>query len=80
MITREQVNQLQARDVIHETGFHNSDGTCRRWRVNGKLKSWKRRPEDFSLPIKHGMWSYTYLTHDNVKDCHLPGESEDCQE
>lgn len=38
------------------------------WRVNGKCKTWKTRPDDFSLPIKHGLRDYGYITQDN---CHL---------
>jgi hypothetical protein len=36
------------------------------WRVNGKCKTWKTRPEEFKLPIKHGLYSYGYLTHENA--------------
>ncbi len=40
------------------------------WRANGKCKVWKTRPDDFKLPIKHGLYTYTYgyITQDN---CHL---------
>lgn len=38
------------------------------WRANGKLKTWKRDTTRFSLPIKHGLYSYGYITNDN---CHL---------
>lgn len=37
-----------------------------RWRANGKCKTWKTRPDDFSLPVKHGLRAYGYLTHDNA--------------
>ena len=37
-----------------------------RWRVNGKCKTWKRNPERFQLPIKHGLYSYGYLTNENA--------------
>ncbi|MFA7254455.1 MAG: hypothetical protein WC107_07975 [Patescibacteria group bacterium] len=36
------------------------------WRANGKLKTWKRNPERFQLPIKHGLRTYTYLTNENA--------------
>lgn len=37
-----------------------------KWRVNGKIKTWKREPERFQLPIKHGLYSYAYLTNENA--------------
>jgi hypothetical protein len=38
------------------------------WRANGKCKTWKTRLNEFKLPIKHGLYSYGYITQDN---CHL---------
>lgn len=35
------------------------------WRSNGKCKTWKTRPEEFKLPIKHGLYSYRYIDHTN---------------
>ena len=43
-------------------------GHFERWRINGQTKTWKRSPERFQIPIKHGLWDYDYLTDDN---CHL---------
>jgi len=36
------------------------------WRANGKCKTWKRDLVSFSLPIKHGMYTYGYLTDENA--------------
>lgn len=36
------------------------------WRANGKCKVWKRDKNRFQLPIKHGLYSYGYLTNDNA--------------
>ena len=36
------------------------------WRANGKCKTWKRDLERFSLPVKHGLYSYGYLTDSNA--------------
>lgn len=36
------------------------------WRANGKCKTWKTRPDEFRLPIKHGLWDYGYITQDNA--------------
>lgn len=37
-----------------------------RWRANGKCQTWKTRPNEFKLPIKHGLYDYGYLTHENA--------------
>ena len=36
------------------------------WRRNGKTQTWKTRPDDFKVPIKHGLYSYGYITQDNA--------------
>ena len=36
--------------------FAANDGTVRRVRASGALKTWKTRPGDFRLPVKYGMY------------------------
>lgn len=50
--------------------------TQERWRANGQIKLWKTRPEDFCLPIKHGLTTYHYLEQNN---CHLLHPADTCQ-
>ena len=45
-----------------------------RWRRNGMTKTWKTRPGEFRIPIKHGLRAYSYLTHDNAHEFHLEEE------
>ena len=45
------------------------------WRANGAVKTWKTRPADFSLPIKHGMRDYAYIDQHNADLFH---RAEDC--
>ena len=65
MITAEQAALLRRGDILHHVGLKNADGTPARYRVNGACKTWKRRPGQFSVPLKRGMYQHTYLTHDN---------------
>ena len=58
MITKEQAMQLTYRQVI-------LDSDNKRWYVTGKCKTWKRSPERFQVPIKHGLYVHAYLTNDN---------------
>lgn len=75
-MTREQAVELKIGAIIHETNGFNKDGTCRRWRVNGIPRAFKRVPENFRVPIKHGIYAYGYLTKWNVMDMHLESECE----
>ncbi len=38
------------------------------WRINGEIQTWVTRPNDFRVPLKHGLYQYGELTHEN---CHL---------
>lgn len=63
MVTKEQ--------ALTETNFTklvqvNGKNIVRKWRANGKCKTWKRNPERFQLPIKHGLYSYGYITEENA--------------
>lgn len=41
------------------------------WRENGMIKTWKRDPQRFQLPIKYGLKECWYLTPDNAADFHF---------
>jgi hypothetical protein len=38
------------------------------WRVNGKVKTWKRQPERFQIPVKYGLYVYGYITEKNINE------------
>lgn len=46
-----------------------------RVRSNGACKTWKTRPNDFRLPVKHGLYSYGYIDQDTACMYH---RAEDC--
>ena len=62
MITLEQAKALKYRQTLYHTVFRNADGTPQRWRVNGRVKTWVRSPQRVQVPLKHGLYSYDYLT------------------
>jgi hypothetical protein len=43
------------------------------WRRNGKTKTWKTRPGQFQIPVKHGLYDYAYITQDDGH-CHVASE------
>lgn len=47
-----------------------------RWRRNGKTQVWKTRAGEFSVPVKFGLKSYSYITHNNAHEFHVAGECE----
>jgi hypothetical protein len=71
----------QAKNLIHGTTIHNELKTqsggkaCQRWRVTGRPKVWKTRPNEVQVPIRHGLRSNDYLTEDSLSDIHL---GKDC--
>lgn len=74
MITKEQALALKLREEIHSSLNRNRDGTCAKWRVNGQVKTWKTRPEEFRVPVKYGMYTYGYVTDISSDDYHLADE------
>tara|TARA_Y100000310_G_C20578648_1_gene761816 strand:- start:387 stop:608 length:222 start_codon:yes stop_codon:yes gene_type:complete len=52
------------------------------WRRNGKTKVWKSRPDNYRVPVKHGLYNYTYVTHFNLlwhveEDCPVVFQEEE---
>lgn len=62
MITKELAEILPYRAELWHKTLKNKDGTPVRCRVNGKCKTWKRRPHDFRLPVKYGLKQCFYIT------------------
>ena len=51
--------------LFHVTNI-NADGSPQRWRVNGKVKTWKRSPDRIQVPLKQGMYGFDYLTEEDL--------------
>ena len=59
-VTRENCEKLNRFEHITAK---NADGTRLRARRNGKTMTWKRKPESFSIPIKHGLRNFGYIVN-----------------
>lgn len=57
---------------IHANGLFNADGTCMRYRRNGATQTWKTRPDDYRMPVKHGMRDYAQVTPEYAGHLHTP--------
>jgi hypothetical protein len=55
MITLERAKKLQIGEIL-------VDSQGKRWKVNGRVKTWKTRPEQVRVPVKHGLYSHDYIT------------------
>lgn len=51
--------------IFHHVSAKNADGSALRVRVNGKCQTWKTRPCEFRLPVKHGLYGYGYVDQQN---------------
>lgn len=70
MVTKEQAVDLGQKhgSLLKTVTIRNSKGGPLYCRVNGKCKTWKTRPEEFSLPVKYGLYTYFYIGHHNAAD------------
>lgn len=54
-ITLEEAKNLKPGEIL-------IDQYNKRWKVNGRVKTWVRSPERVRVPLKHGLYAYDYLT------------------
>ena len=71
-MTLVQALNLKYRDVVHEEETPMTT-YCKRWFVNGKVKTWKRNL-NIRIPVKHGLYRYGYLTEHDLDSMHLESE------
>lgn len=68
MITKQQAIEARYAQVFHHRRKRNSDGSPVRVRVSGRCKTWKTRPDEFSLPVKYGLYESGYITQSNAAE------------
>jgi hypothetical protein len=76
MLTKEQAVALRHGATLEHVRTKNADGTPARCRVTGKCQTWKTRPGDFKLPVKHGMYDSFYITPANADVWNAKGETQ----
>lgn len=74
MITLDQAKRLTKNDEIYHNVYRYSNGRPQRWRINGQVKLWKRSPERISIPLKYGLYDFSYLTENNLDEFSLTEE------
>jgi len=63
MITLNQAKNLTYGNQLHHVSLKNADGTPQRFRVSGKVKTWKRDSTRIRVPIKRGLYQNGELTN-----------------
>ena len=64
MITLEQAKSLKLGTYLGIEGQKDKYGNPRKWKVNGKVKLWKRNPERIEIPVKYGLYNFDYITEE----------------
>jgi len=72
MITKQQAASAGYRKEFWHHSLKNADGTPMRCRVNGACKTWKTRPDEFRLPVKHGLKECFYIEPSNANEWYDP--------
>jgi hypothetical protein len=75
MITKLIAVTARHREEFYHVSAKNADGSPVRCRVNGKCRTWSTRPNDWQLPVKHGLKLCFYIGPDNA---HEWREEESC--
>lgn len=65
-LTINKAKRLKPGDIVYQSNKLNSDGTLRRWKVTGKVKVWKTNINRVKVPVKHGLYTYGYITENNI--------------
>lgn len=67
-MTLQEAKRLRYRQTVYIKGEYDSDGRASKCRVNGKVQTWKTRPNEVRVPVKRGLYEYGYITHHNLGD------------
>lgn len=59
---------VSVRGHLYHVTARNADGTALRAKVNGRCQTWVTKPDDFKLPVKHGLKNCFYITPSNASE------------
>lgn len=66
-LTLERAKRLD-REILYYKGHTNKKGEPARFRLNGKVKTWKRDPGRILIPVKRGLYEYAQLTQHDLEN------------
>ena len=65
-LTLNQAKKLRTGQILYHLKNKNADGSAQRWKVNGKVKTWKTKPEKVQVPVKYGLYGHDYVTENEL--------------
>lgn len=66
-MTKDQAMSLSRGTRLNHVSAKQSNGRPKQCRVNGACKTWKTRPDEFSLPVKQNLNDFGYITEQNAE-------------
>ena len=63
------MNTVDKECAQHGEYFYENEGH-KKWKRNGRTQVWKTRPDDYRVPLKHGLYRYAQLTPTNSNLVH----------
>lgn len=66
-VTKEEVLKRNHNHFQHKTELR-KNGQPVTVRQNGKVRFWKTRPAEFVIPVKYGLRTCFYITHENSNE------------
>lgn len=57
----DEAKNLHYGQTVYHSCYRNADGTPARFRVSGKVKTWKRDPSRVEVPLKRGMYESNHI-------------------
>lgn len=77
MITKDIATNLKHGTELRHVTLKNADKiSAVRCRVNGQCKTWKTKPAEFQLPVKHGLKQCFYITPANADQWETVAQAE----
>lgn len=70
-LTLQDAKELQYRQELYYSGSSDYRGAPQKWRVSGKPKTWKTRPNEVEVPIKWGMYVSAKITENDLNLFHF---------
>ena len=64
---------LTKAQALTEDRFH-ENGSCRVWRRNGAAQTWKTRPHEWRIPVKHGFRDTGQIWHHDADRFHTESD------
>lgn len=61
-----EAKSLRYGQIVYIVGAYDSNGHASRARVNGRVQTWKTRPNEVKVPLKRGLYDTGYLTERNL--------------